>query len=664
MAPQLSVARDSTDGDTSVTQNQECLHHRTESQSRRRSARHYRPPQRYYSHHTFQTPTRHYELRSKCRISARQPLSRDQISKRPELRHSNNSASSGDQNATCLSSKPCTSEGRLLEHPIDIPQMVTPSARENTFTEAMNGAFNLTKSPLWLGRKLAAATLPEKESWLLQNPCNPFGSDTNSHTGSTSSMTDQSQKEAHNLSRLVNSQNQPDRMTVGFGLAQSPTTVETDEFSRLLQSIELHSRQSKGLADMVSSYLEGDGSHSDINSAVGDVNKFYTKPPRRPNQSSECNLQVASLPGGGDSPDPPRDHSTPFRGHMIDRIDSGGPVVDVEDNNCGPATTTVAPENISQDEGPRIASDRQGLARNHTTAENNHTPASCNGTCTYFAMPLYGLPQERFLSTSDFGGFYDTFLPSEKTSDVSSKKRPGQNIEDACQCKLESSFGCCSQKAKAYVDKPYSSEELQVYSHCRECHPKRVKVDHLAAQSDSVYHICVAHQPFKAPLLSPGGGGSHPTEATPGYQQSYECGQKSAVVPATASPQSCACPSPCSCPQPCACEYVADGKMTLRNAASSAQPPLGISIKSLLSNPQNCACRPHCSCPSPCQCGQDTYAKVGMRDTHPSVQLPLRTSICAFPLFQVQPRNPDFPTGEVISSEIHQCGGCEMQAQD
>ncbi|KLJ08438.1 hypothetical protein EMPG_16124 [Blastomyces silverae] len=680
MAPQLPAARDSTDGDAPVTQNQECPHHGTESQSRRRSARHYRPPQRYYSRHNFQTPTRHYELRSKCRTSARRPLNRDQISKRrPELRHSNSSASSGDQNATCLSSKPCTSEGSLLEHPINIPQMVTPSTRENTFTEAMNGAFDLTKSPLWLGRKLAAATLPEKESWLLQNPRNPFGSDSNSHTGSSSSMTDQSQKEAHNTNRFVESQNQSDRMTVEFGLAQSPTAIETDEFSQLLQSIELHSRQSKGLADMVSSYLEGDGSHSDINSAVGDVNnKFYTKPLRRPNQSSECNLQVASLPGGGDSPDPPRDHSTPFRGHMIDRIDSGGPVVGVDDNNSGPATATAAPANTPQDEGASVARDSQGLARNNTNVENNNTQASCNGTCTYFAMPLCELPQERFLSTSDFGGFYDTFLPSEKTSDISSpKKRPGQNIGDVCQHKLESSVGCCSQQAKAYVDKPYSSQESQLYSHCRECRPKRVKVDHLAAQSDSVCHICVGHQSFKAPLLSPGGGSHHTeetfsssshssinqcsAEATPGYQQIYGCGQKSAVVPAAASPQSCACPSPCSCPQPCACEYLADGKMALRDAASSSQPPLGISIKSLLSTPQNCPCRPHCSCPSPCQCGQDTYAKMGGRDTRPSLQPQLRTSICAFPIFQVQPGNPDLPVDKVISSQIRQCGGCETQ---
>ncbi|PGH01751.1 hypothetical protein GX51_05067 [Blastomyces parvus] len=548
MAPKLSAASDSTDGDTPVnTHNQECPHHSTDSQGRRRSTRHYRPPQQYYSHHNVQKPTRHYELRSKCLPPARRPLNRDQISKRrPELRHSNGSASSGGHNAS-LSSKPYASEGNLLEHPINIPQMVTPSTRENTFTEAMNGAFDLTKSPLWLGRKLAAARLPEKESCLLQNSRNPFGSDTNSHTGSSSSTTDQSQRKAHNSRGSVKSHNQSDRMTVGFSLAQSPTTIETDEFARLLQSIELHSRQSKGLVDMVSSYLDGDGSHSDVNSAVGDVNKFYTKPLRRPNQSSECNLQVASLPGGGDSPDPPRDHITPFRGHMIDRVDSGVPVVGVDDNNSGPATATAAPENISQDEGPNIARDAQGLARNNTTAKNNHTPANCNGTCTYFAMPVRELPHEPLLSTSDFGGFYDTFLPSETTSYVSSlKKRPWENIGDACQHKLDSSVGCCNQQAKAYADKPYSSEESQLYSPCRGCHPKRVKVDHLATESDSVCHICAGRQTLTAPLLSPVAGPHHDEETlsgssqslvkpcsadpTPWYQQIYERGQESVAV--------------------------------------------------------------------------------------------------------------------------------------
>lgn len=381
MSPQLPAAPDPIEVDPPVTQNQECSYHRAES--RRRSARRYNPSQRYYSHHNLPRSSRYLELGYKTRSPARRQPPWDNLSRRrPELRRSNSSARSGDQNATCLSSKLYPSEGSLLEQPANIPQMIAPSARETMFTEAMSGAFDLTKSPLWLGKKLAApATFPEKEPWLLQNPRNPFSSDPNSHTRSSPSTTDRSQKEAiqsqiiqqnngknaHNTSitnpcdtartsnSLVQSQNQSDPMIVGFSLTQSPSTIETDEFSRLLQTIELHSRQSKGLADLVSSYLEEGGSHSDISSVVGDVNKFYTKPLRCQNQDPEGNLRLASLPGGGDSPDPPRDHRTPFRGHMIDRVDPGGPAVSVNGNQNGEEEGTTAHENPSQDGGSDVA---------------------------------------------------------------------------------------------------------------------------------------------------------------------------------------------------------------------------------------------------------------------------------------------------------------------
>ncbi|KKZ61909.1 hypothetical protein EMCG_03608 [[Emmonsia] crescens] len=647
MSPQLPAAPNPIEVDPPATQNQECSYHRAES--RRRSARRYNPSQRYYSHHNLPKSSRYLELGYKTRIPARQQPHWDNLSRRrPELHRSNSSAGSGDQNATCLSSKLYPPEGSLLEQPANIPQMIAPSARENMFTEAMSGAFDLTKSPLWLGKKLAApATFPEKEPWLLQNPRNPFSSDPNSHTGSSSSTTDRSQKEAI---PLVQSQNQSDPMIVGFSLAQSPSTIETDEFSRLLQTIELHSRQSKGLADLVSSYLEEGGSYSDISPVVGDVNKFYTKPLRCQNQNPEGNLRLASLPGGGDSPDPPRDHRTPFRGHMIDRVDPGGPAVSVNGNQNGEEGGTTAHENPSQDGGSDVAT-RGNQVRNNANTQNNYTPASRTSNCTYFAMPVHELPQDPVLSTSDFGGFYDTFLPTAasdgSSSSSSSKKRLRQDIGDLCQNKRESSVGCCHQQSKELIDKPQSSEESQCNSQCRGCRPKRAKLDHFAGQSNLASQICAGHQPLKSPLSSQSCG-LHHIETLPGISQSFAKTYSALVTPGrqriydtrqkslAGNPPNCACRPRCSCTQPCQCgQDVADSL-------------------------PNCGCRPRCLCTQPCQCGHNANVKMERGNVTSSVRQPLRTSICAFPLFQVSPQNPDLPVDEVFSSQTPQCGSCEL----
>ncbi|KAG5294913.1 hypothetical protein I7I48_11624 [Histoplasma ohiense] len=676
MSPQLPAAPESIDVNAPVTQTRECSQHGTAV--RRRSARPSHPLQRYYSHHNFPKPIRHSELRFKGRNSARQLLGRDPFGRRRKLCHSSSSATSGEQNAACLSIKPYPSEGSLLEQPANIPQMITPNARETPFTDTMSGAFNFTKSPLRLGKTSAApAAFPEKEPWVLRNTHNPFGSDTISHTDSCLSATYPSQKECmraqanqrHYSNSLVPGQNQSYPMTVGFGLTHRPSTTETDEFSRLLQTIELHSRQSKGIADLVSSYLEREASYSDINPEGGDViNKFFTKPLRQLNQDSEGSLQVASLPGGGDSPDPPR---TPFRGHMIDRIDSGGAVVGLDENKSGQGRATASHENIPQNEGPGIARDSQ--VPNNTNTQKSHPPASCNSNCTYFAMPVCELLQGPALSTSEFGGFYDTFVPSAASDNSFPRKRPISNIGDACQNKLDLPAGCCSQQAKAYTEKSDPSEKSQYSSNCRGCRPKRVKVDHFTGQPDSVYQIGVDHKPLEAPLTTQGPRLHHsetlsaisqssekPYSAptTPGYQRMYGTRQKKYAVPPLADiPPNCACRPHCSCSPPCQCGQDTNVEMTMANTPSS-KPPLGISTKSLMTNSQNCACQPHCSCPLPCQCGQDADAKTGRRNTSLSVQQPHGAPICAFPLFQITPQKPDLPVNEIHSSQFPQCGRC------
>ncbi|OJD14808.1 hypothetical protein AJ78_04896 [Emergomyces pasteurianus Ep9510] len=554
MSSQLPAPPDPTDADSLITQNQECPCHSAESQ--RRSTPYSMSPQRYYRRHNFPRSSMHPELRRKPRNPARRPHNQGHFSRRrAEVRLSNGSGSSGEQNATCVPNKPYPSEGSLLAQPANIPQMITPNSRENAVTEAMGGACDFTKSPLWLGKKLAApATFSQKEPWLLQSQCNNFGSDTNSHTGSSASTTDRSRngamlsqtlqqndgKIAHTVSianpfaavkdsdSLGPNQNQARTMTVGFGLAQSPTRVEMDEFSRFLQTIELHSQRYKDLADPASSYLEGDGRYANIKSVASDVNKFYTKPLRRQNWNSEGNLQVASLPGGGDSPDPPRDHRIPFNGHMIDRVDPGGPVVSVNGNPSGEEKGTKPDENLSQGGGSAVARDTRG--QHNINSQSNYTPVN-SSSCTYFAMPVHELPQGPAMGAADFGSVYDAFHQSAVSDDSLSKKRPRQDIGDRWQSKAEPSVDCCHQQSKAHLDKPHTAGDPQRNARCKECHPKRVKLDHFAGQSNLACQSCVDRQPFSSPLSSRSCG-SHLTGTLSNLSQPFSKTFSAAVTPA------------------------------------------------------------------------------------------------------------------------------------
>ncbi|PGH18599.1 hypothetical protein AJ79_00378 [Helicocarpus griseus UAMH5409] len=358
----------------------------------RRSTRRYNNRQRYYGQSA--SRARHSEWRYKTLRSARPP--REFLDKwRPA---SDSSASSDEQAVTSSFCKPYPSVEGLLEQPAKIPRLISPNTRDQTFTEIMNGAFDLKGSPFSLGKKLASSAAFSDDNWMLQTPLEHLSSDTKSHTGSCSSTTAQTQnhrtqsqkpqqnddhapplqdsQQEENIntvdkvsttdlsaadrdpSTLVQDRIQPDPVTVGFGIAENAMPINMNEFSQLLQMIELHGRQSKDLADLVSNYLDRTGSrYYDISSLAGGIQKYYTKPLRRRNQSSENSLHVASLPGGGDSPDPPRDHQIPFRGHMIDRVDTVEPAVNVDKSQDSEGPDMASSEN-SADSGDSAATGR------------------------------------------------------------------------------------------------------------------------------------------------------------------------------------------------------------------------------------------------------------------------------------------------------------------
>ncbi|KAK2733417.1 hypothetical protein FQN55_003377 [Onygenales sp. PD_40] len=399
---------------------------------------------RYYRNPYFQGYPRRSEWQHKVRPAKQQSNWNVRSHKRPQLRPSSSSGSSDDQSGAYIAAN---------MHPIgennpssSIPQLVTPNTTSGkTFTEIMNRAYDLKKSPLCLGKKLGASTTVPQSPWLLRNPFNPFGSDLSSTTGSSSSSSNQSGKFTTLAGRLQQpyssgEQNEPlsnsildnqdgknsawkknksDSVTVAFGLTDDAVLTESEQFSQLLQIIKLHNQQSKDLTELVSKYMDrASGRSKGISSRVVNVGKFSTKPLRRRNQNSDGNLKVASLPGGGDSPDPPRDHQIPFKGHMIDRVDTGEgaerqniSVGEQDVNKLDPATTGEA--TIRDDQAPDIAH------------PNDPPPAAPqNRGANFFAFPVHGLPDPPILRMEE-----STFYPGQNCENGISRKRSRGNID-------------------------------------------------------------------------------------------------------------------------------------------------------------------------------------------------------------------------------------------
>ncbi|KAK2804175.1 hypothetical protein FQN50_006717 [Emmonsiellopsis sp. PD_5] len=363
-----------------------------------------------------------------------------------------------------------------------IPQMVTPnSASGKTFTEIMNRAYDLKKSPLCLGKKLGASATVPRSPWLLRNPFNPFGSDSSSTTGSSSSSSNQSGKfttlaghlqqpcpsgernepmshpilDSRDHKNIPWKKNKSDSVTVGFGLTDDAVLTEPEEFSKLLQMIKLHNQQSKDLKELVSNYMDrASGRSKGISSRVVNVGKFSTKPLRRRNQNSDGNLKVASLPGGGDSPDPPRDHQIPFKGHMIDRVDTG--------EGAERQNISVGEQDVNE---PDPAPAGEATIRDDQAADTSHPndslpPAAQNRGPNFFAFPVHSVPDPPILKLEE-----PALFPGQTYDTGISRKRSRENIDDP--------------DVKYPVGDPECDIFLPAHNHpaCRHGRAKRLKLE-------------------------------------------------------------------------------------------------------------------------------------------------------------------------------------------
>ncbi|KAL1958629.1 hypothetical protein VTO42DRAFT_4226 [Malbranchea cinnamomea] len=237
----------------------------------------------------------------------------------------------------------------LLGEPRKIPMIISPNARETSFSEIMNGAFDLDKSPMGLGRRLAATTQTDAKELLLQSP---FGippapektqldmstptCSSKRHASSqigniekqiksleSSSKPDTGRNPASQAEYLdsVSLFNQTNPATVTFMNPRMRAPTQPPDFAKLLEMVQRNAQQSKELVDLVTNYINRHSADAQEKAPV--LGSFGTQFSEDIISKTHVDTaaQTSTLACGGDSPDPPRDNSKVCRGHMIDRID-------------------------------------------------------------------------------------------------------------------------------------------------------------------------------------------------------------------------------------------------------------------------------------------------------------------------------------------------------
>lgn len=244
---------------------------------------------------------------------------------------------------------------------------VSPKTRERSFTDIMNGAFDLAKSPMSLGRKLSKPTqsgqffhhsLDEPDSdtetpmMVCPDPAQAGRKVASSSEGSPfvklprSALASSSSEEndsVPSLSPATETTHQDQAVTVGFGLLPTSMPPDQPELDLLLKMMRRNTEQSKKMTDLITKLMEKTSSKSQETAPVkGEINQLPVKQ-LNDGRDFPAGPQVATLAGGGDSP--PHNASNPFRGHMIDRLDfdmGGTTSIDnsVLSPKCASETTT------------------------------------------------------------------------------------------------------------------------------------------------------------------------------------------------------------------------------------------------------------------------------------------------------------------------------------
>ncbi|KAK2875137.1 hypothetical protein FQN49_001741 [Arthroderma sp. PD_2] len=240
-----------------------------------------------------------------------------------------------DTRAPALLSAPCQGAGSsdgygFSAPPRGISPMVSNAVQktafqEKAFSEIMSGAFDLKKSPLCLGRRLANVDTNPASNWLLQQP-NPFGVQRQpGKRAASSQMTPPTETHKKANSSSSSESNYPPRagqnetITVGLGYEHGGLNPTPSDLAHLAQLIQQNTEQSTELKQLLSTYLN---QRQEEMGSRQSTDRGCNRTLERPEENDgllDPGPHVAN--GGGDSPDPPHDDLNAFRGHMVDCVE-------------------------------------------------------------------------------------------------------------------------------------------------------------------------------------------------------------------------------------------------------------------------------------------------------------------------------------------------------
>ncbi|KAM5453839.1 hypothetical protein MaudCBS49596_002463 [Microsporum audouinii] len=199
-----------------------------------------------------------------------------------------------------------------------VPRVVPNDRQEKAFSEIMNGAFDLKRSPMCLGKRLANIDTTPASNWLLQQP-GSFGARKLGKRAASSQITPpvETYKKANSSSSGGSNQSE----TVSTRLecdsrALNPVSVELTNLAQLIQQ---NTEQSTELKELLSRYLSLKQEELSSRQSTDRGSN------RTPEQSEDNGGMLSPGPhvanGGGESPDPPHGNRDAFKGHMIDCVE-------------------------------------------------------------------------------------------------------------------------------------------------------------------------------------------------------------------------------------------------------------------------------------------------------------------------------------------------------
>ncbi|GBF62025.1 hypothetical protein TMEN_4549 [Trichophyton mentagrophytes] len=198
--------------------------------------------------------------------------------------------------------------------PRRVPRVVPDASPEKAFSEIMNGAFDLKKSPLCLGKTLEDIDTTHTSHRLLQQS-NPFGYQ-KQHQGKRTASSQ--------ITPPAETYKKPNSSSSGgssrFGYESNTFTPGESELSTLAHLIRQNTKQSAELQQLLFEFLHQKQEELNSHSASSSRSDKVQESTDENDGLLSPGPHVAN--GGGESPDPPHGSKNNFRGHMIEGVGS------------------------------------------------------------------------------------------------------------------------------------------------------------------------------------------------------------------------------------------------------------------------------------------------------------------------------------------------------